>query len=183
MSKRNRVKGRNKPYAHLTQSEAVDLWDEKSYPIALGTLFPQGGAPAVGTDMRSGRCYELAGQANRHEPASSLVHGTLHGPDEDNILMGHAWVILPNGHCWEPLTMKAGPRELFDAAMNPVYERIYSRTDAQRNLDESGVWGAWHDSAGFTYDPDNPDPKRKEPRVRHTMTYAMNVEAGGRRRG
>jgi hypothetical protein len=109
---------------------------------------------AVTHEQRSGRCYELCAIAvafGTAGPDSVLVHGTIHGPDDDMERIGHAWVLLGNGMVWEPLTMNLYISEAnwteFAAA---IPERKYGPGRVRRLLKETDNFGPWHETEGAT---------------------------------
>jgi hypothetical protein len=62
--------------------------------------------------QRLGRCYELSGTIALHNPHVMLVHGSIQGFNFPRI--AHAWVELPDGSVWEPVTNKVWHRPIFD---------------------------------------------------------------------
>ena len=71
----------------------------------LGTDEPD----AMKFEDRLRRCYELAGKGILHAPeGSTLVHGTIEGFGNPRI--GHAWVELPDGSVWEPISRVVYPK-------------------------------------------------------------------------
>jgi hypothetical protein len=99
-----------------------------------------------GDPSRKGRCYELSCYAlvfGTAPPNSILVHGSIHGPDDDMERIAHAWLELPNGKVWEPYTHSVYVNWLTFA--EPREERRYTRYQAIRMVRQTGTWGAWHD--------------------------------------
>jgi hypothetical protein len=62
--------------------------------------------------QRLGRCYELSGLIALHNPHVTLVHGSIQGFNYPRI--AHAWVELPDGSVWEPVTNKVWHHSIFD---------------------------------------------------------------------
>ena len=120
----------------------------------FGTDLMIGEEPSTRYDDRKGRCYELAGYAvvfGTAPEGSVLVHGTMHGPYEDNERIGHAWVVLPNGQVWEPTLAEVhasiGAWVGYAAA---IAERRYTEREARKMIMRHGTWGCWHETAGRT---------------------------------
>lgn len=116
----------------------------------LGTAEPKDEPPARTFQERLKRCYELAGYAllfGDVPEGTLLVHGTIHGPKEDQQRIGHAWLRLPDGTIWEPITgdIHASWITWRDFA-NAKVERTYTEGEARRLVLMDGTWGRWHDS-------------------------------------
>ena len=120
----------------------------------FGTDHMMGEEPSTRYEERKGRCYELAGYAvvfGTAPAGSILVHGTMHGPYEDNERSGHAWVVLPGGRVWEPTLAEihatVGDWVGYAAA---IAERRYTEREARKLIMATGNWGCWHDTKGRT---------------------------------
>lgn len=101
----------------------------------------------VGMGPRLGRCYELSLVALPRAPIGTmLVHGSIHGPDEDNIRIGHGWLELPNDTLWEPARALLYDKEQWYVTHRARPERHYSRTAASALMVRSGHYGRWHES-------------------------------------
>jgi hypothetical protein len=95
--------------------------------------------------IRSGRCYELAGQLSIDDPTWTLVHGTVRG--EGGTRTGHAW--LRRG---ETVYCAALNRSFVCADYVARYaaEEVatFDAVEAARAALSSGHWGPWHNVAG-----------------------------------
>jgi hypothetical protein len=91
---------------------------------------------------RLGRCYELAGRRVLFATDSPiLVHGTIQGrgyPPNP-----HAWVILPDGQVWEPVSDSVMPAVVYDALFNPVENHRYSVVEVSLIAGRDRHWGPW----------------------------------------
>lgn len=115
---------------------------------AFGTVNHVPDEPSYTFDQRIGRCYELAGHAvlSRSVPEGTmLVHGSWHGPYATRRI-GHAWLVLPDGNIWEPITMEVFTPDDFFAWTNAIAEVEYDWTEAAYNAVEFESYGRWHES-------------------------------------
>lgn len=127
---------------------------EGFYPGVVGRV--SFGTESVGDESartygeRLKRCYELAGYAvllGGVPVGSVLVHGTIDGGPGTLGRIGHAWVLLPDGKVWEPIT-----REIWrDYATWQSYadakvERQYSKQRVSNAVRFYQHWGVWHKS-------------------------------------
>lgn len=104
--------------------------------------------PATTFEERRGRCYELAGAAmvvGTAPPGSVLVHGTIDGHTGFGRL-GHAWLWLPGGWVWEPVTGDLyDSREAWLAFADARVVRAYDLAEVRRMVDERETYGPWHE--------------------------------------
>lgn len=131
--------------------------------MTIEVLVSEGGRPSgirewFGTDVIEGetltvferrlsRCYELAAVAFVSTSDSALlIHGSMHGPHEDNQRIAHAWLQLNEKLLWEPITAC-----VYDAVEYSQYARLWEerRYDihvAARLIQSSNHLGPWHES-------------------------------------
>lgn len=104
--------------------------------------------PARTYDERRTRCYELAAAALVFGSApreSLLVHGSIDGHLPGGLgRIGHAWLELPSGMVWEPITgdlyRNRGAWQHFADAQA---ERAFSRVHAMGLMNQHGTFGPW----------------------------------------
>lgn len=139
-------------YVSLTRARHVDLYASESgdSPIGIKDLFGSENASneaAVTFEQRLTRCYELAfsGLMMGAPEGSFLVHGSMHGPDAPQRI-GHAWLLLPGGLIWEPITALVQDRDEWYAYARAREERTYSKLQAARASVTHGDYGRWHES-------------------------------------
>lgn len=100
-------------------------------------------------DQRISRCYELAlhGFALGWPPEGMLVHGSIHGPAEDNIRIAHAWLRVRSGSgvdlVWEPITRLVHLRQEWEKAARAREEYAYDKRTASMFLTQHGHSGPW----------------------------------------
>jgi hypothetical protein len=96
---------------------------------------------------RSGRCFELSALALLQAPEGSLlVHGSIHGPDEDHERIAHAWVrIRRHGLVWEPLHAAVWVEDEFVRWSRAREEREYSLTTMLQLSKAHDHTGPWHE--------------------------------------
>lgn len=91
---------------------------------------------------RLGRCYELAGRAAAFaELDVTLVHGTIEGFGNPRI--GHAWLVLPGGDVWEPVSDEVWDAVVFDAVFDPGVVSEYGSGEVRVLMVRFGHWGPW----------------------------------------
>ena len=127
-----------------------DRTDEVALRHALGTELASG-EPSRTYEERRTRCYELAGYAVafgdlKDDHRVRVVHGSMHGPEADQVRIGHAWVELPGDLVWEPILALIRDRAAWVAHARPRDERTYAPTDLLRNIGSTGHFGRWHES-------------------------------------
>lgn len=106
------------------------------------------GEPSATFDERRHRCFELATYAvvfGTAPEGSLLVHGSWYGPGAIERI-AHAWVELPDGFIWEPITCNVYEKTSFEHWTQCWPERTYSKPVAQRLIHETGNYGSWHGS-------------------------------------
>lgn len=103
-------------------------------------------------EKRLGRCYELAGRyvlfddpAEDHDPKPVLVHGTIFREGINDKPNPHAWVILPDGDRWEPISEMVMPEAVFTRFFGAVESRRYTVEDALILTGKTGHWGPWEE--------------------------------------
>lgn len=94
-------------------------------------------------EERLGRCYELAGRYASQNPNSELVHGTIQGAG--NPPLDHAWVNLPTGDVYEPISDQEWDKVAFDAFFNPVEKVTYDHMNTLDKMIDTEHWGPWDD--------------------------------------
>lgn len=98
-------------------------------------------------DQRLGRCYELAGYALTlgDAPAgSTLVHGSIHAVLLRNTTrIDHAWIELPDGDVWEPVSRVIWPIGAWNAFAQPVISHRYVADEARTKILNFHHWGPW----------------------------------------
>lgn len=109
-----------------------------------------------GRPVRLGRCYELSWcaltNAALHEllpSTTALIHGTIHGPEQENVRMGHGWLEIPtpNGKVvWEPFTAGLYDCDEWTRAVRARHERSYTTEQALVLSLQTGNTGRWHES-------------------------------------
>ena len=129
----------------------MEILDEVGPPEPPGhrDLFGTGhvDGPSATFDQRITRCYELAANAlfAGAPEGSELVHGSIHGYGAPRRI-GHAWLNLPDGTVWEPITAKVYDKDAWTAYARAREERVYTKDQAAKELIGSGHYGRWHDS-------------------------------------
>lgn len=93
-------------------------------------------------EERKGYCYVLAMRYTYEHPIRALIHGTIHGPHMPRI--DHAWVELPDGSVWEPITNSTFDQQDFRILFGAREERRYNDTEAARAMLRSNHFGPWH---------------------------------------
>jgi|GEM_PF-2928502 len=91
--------------------------------------------------QRLGRCYELSGLIALHNPHVTLVHGSIQGFNFPRI--AHAWVELPDGSVWEPVTNKVWHHSIFDGFYRPQVTIKYDHQAICRLCARYEHWGPW----------------------------------------
>jgi hypothetical protein len=95
--------------------------------------------------QRLGRCYELSGLIALHNPHVTLVHGSIQGFNFPRI--AHAWVELPDGSVWEPVTNKVWHHSIFDGFYRPQVTIKYDHQAICRLCARYEHWGPWNTCA------------------------------------
>jgi hypothetical protein len=113
-------------------------------PYYFGTDHREDG-PCIGRS-RLGRCYEMAGAAvlTRFVDAV-LVHGSIRQPgsNENTAPFMHAWVVLADGHVWEPTQARLWDARSFWSVMQPVVTNTYTHAELCIAMTRTGHWGPW----------------------------------------
>lgn len=99
--------------------------------------------PRVKDPTRLGHCYQLAGQRIMNERDGVLVHGTIQGPLPWHEPIGHAWVLLPFGQVWEPITDAVYTTAEFQELFRPVMIAEYYRGRAMKLMLKTRTFGPW----------------------------------------
>lgn len=101
-------------------------------------------------DQRITRCYELALHAlvlGDFPSTGYLVHGSIHGPFEDNVRIGHAWlrVRLASGInlVWEPTTRLVHLQDEWEKAARAQEQYAYDMPTARRLMLAHDHYGPW----------------------------------------
>lgn len=94
-------------------------------------------------DKRLARCFELATKAAAYgaPDGSTLVNGSIQGFDNPRI--SHAWVELPDGTVWEPITRDIIDPRIWKAVYRPVEDVRYSRDEVFQNMAAFAHYGPW----------------------------------------
>lgn len=103
--------------------------------------------PSLLRDDRKNRCYELSAYALAlgSAPAdATLFHGSIDGGPDTAGRIGHAWLRLPGGRIWEPISYRVYEPEWIQWAQARP-EVGYSCADTRRMIAVSGHYGPWHD--------------------------------------
>lgn len=102
--------------------------------------------PARTFAERRGRCYELVCAALLWgtTPTGTLaVHGSIDGHTGFGRI-GHAWLWLPNGHAWEPITGDVyRTREAWLEFADARVEHVYDEATARRLVLATERMGPW----------------------------------------
>ena len=120
-------------------------------PVVQQTYFGTqraSGEPSSTYDDRRTRCFELATYAvvfGSVPEGSLLVHGSWHGPGASERI-AHAWVELPGGFVWEPITCCVYEKASFEHWTACWPEMTYTKAQAQQMVHQSGTYGSWHGS-------------------------------------
>lgn len=138
-------------YPYLRHAQLVVSND--GHPLGvrhlLGTEAP-GGEAAMTPEERSGRCFELSAYAvgfpGIAPVGTRLVHGSIHGPKEDHVRIGHAWLTLPENLVWEPYTSCIYDRDLWYEFSRAWEEVTMTLMQARMGMHTSGHFGPWHDT-------------------------------------
>lgn len=104
---------------------------------------------ALTVEERLTRCYELSAYAltiGTAPPDATLVHGTWQHVVYAAKRIGHAWLELPDGHIWEPISGQIWKREMWNLILNPVEECRYTKDEARNAVMFHRHWGRWHES-------------------------------------
>lgn len=148
MAKRNRVKGQQR-----IDRNAPRLKPPVVQQAFFGTQ-QANGEPSAEYEDRRGRCFELATYAvvfGTVPEGSILHHGSWHGPGAPERI-AHAWVELPGGFIWEPITCNVYEKTSFEHWTACWSEVAYTRKAAMQMTNKTGTYGSWH---GSRY-PSNP---------------------------
>lgn len=130
---------------------ALDFGDEGAPPgvrAYFGTDTVEG-EPAFTFSQRKGRCYEMTALAlvtNDFPDGTRLVHGTIHGPEDDMVRMGHSWLLLGSELVWEPARAMIHPRDDWYAFARATEEQVYDLYEARKQMVLTGHYGRWHKS-------------------------------------
>lgn len=99
---------------------------------------------------RNGKCYEISGFALASgevvDRYSMLVHGSVHYLTDDK-RVDHAWLKLPNGRIWEPISAKEMSETEFELAYSPRVREQYTQYDVIECVREFGHWGPWDEGS------------------------------------
>lgn len=95
--------------------------------------------------QRLGRCYELSGLVALHNPDFTLVHGSIQGLKFPRI--AHAWVELPDGSVWEPVSNKVWNRSIFDGFYRAQVTVKYDHRSMCERCARHEHWGPWETCA------------------------------------
>ncbi len=139
------------PGNHAEIRVASELYRSSAVYHLLGTE-DASGEPSITYEQRKSRCYELAGFAIAFTELAELgnrarlVHGSMHGPREDQVRIGHAWVEIGRDLIWEPVMCLIRDRAEWVEHARPRDERTYSLTDARRLIATTQHFGRWHES-------------------------------------
>jgi hypothetical protein len=90
---------------------------------------------------RLGRCYELAGRFATSNADCTLVYGSIQGNGKPRL--DHAWVELPGGDCWEPITNKVWPAIVMERLFGTIPHKKYSNEEVLKNSLKYEHWGPW----------------------------------------
>ncbi len=91
---------------------------------------------------RLGRCYELTGKIALHNPHVDVIHGSIQGMGAPRIR--HAWVALPDGSIWEPVTNKVWSKKGFYDFFSAIDIKRYPNSAYLKLVVEHEHWGAWN---------------------------------------
>lgn len=98
---------------------------------------------------RKNRCYELAAYALVFGAAPAdalLVHGSIDGGEGTLGRIGHAWLRLPGGRIWEPISYRLYGSEWTEWSQAQP-EVSYSKATARDLIFAVGTFGPWHDES------------------------------------
>lgn len=146
----------------LVQRVLYALWPNRigtAHVIESSTYLPIGVRHLIGTEDSNGqsartheervsRCFELAGwaiAAGVMSDKARLVHGSIHGPDQDMQRLGHAWIAVED-LVWEPIMACFYDKEAFYAAFSARDEVSYTGAQATNNIFVNQNFGCWHES-------------------------------------
>jgi hypothetical protein len=95
-------------------------------------------------ETRLGRCYELAWKRATEFDGATLIHGTI---SREGVRMNnpHAWVRLPNGECWEPITQMAMSEQAFNRMWGAKILHEFTAAEAATLALVTGVYGPWEE--------------------------------------
>jgi hypothetical protein len=104
--------------------------------------------PSVDFEDRRHRCYELAAYAIAFGDAprnSMLVHGSIfnHEHSTEHGRISHAWVAMPGGWVWEPITCLLYRSGEWSGFASPIAEYVYTRRAAQLRIMATMSYGPW----------------------------------------
>lgn len=91
---------------------------------------------------RGGRCYELALRVMMDEPGAAkftLIHGRI-SQFENGPLIGHAWIVRPDGTTYDPVLDEPFPKWRDEQA---IADHRYTRLQAARLSVTQGHSGPW----------------------------------------
>lgn len=116
----------------------------------LGTEVANGEPSAIYADRRT-RCYELAACAvlppyGLAPKGSRVIHGTIKGPGNHYERIGHAWLELPDGLLWEPISGLIHDRNEWMKWASAWEERTYTRGQVIQLIGRHQHYGRWHES-------------------------------------
>lgn len=100
---------------------------------------------------RLGRCYELAYQ-HAMQTSGVLVHGTIQRDPHPPI--DHAWVKLPSGELYEPITQMTMDEAAFTRYFGTVTHHEYPIEQYLALALKTSVYGPWRDDERDSTRPD-----------------------------
>lgn len=100
---------------------------------------------------RLGQCYALAGTFALEHLDTELVHGSIEGMGQPRL--GHAWVVIPNGQVWEPVSAMTLPQDAFERMFNPEVHFAYESWEWREYAYTTKNWGPWDDPEEGTVKP------------------------------
>lgn len=137
------IKGMVPPRINADWSSVTNVLGLRDY---FGTEAVDGASIEFG--QRLSRCYELAAHGFVAWPDNGmLVHGSIHGPDEDHVRIAHAWLRVRTSSgidlVWEPITHLVHLKEEWERAARAREEYAYDKVTAAyflKKQDHSGPW-------------------------------------------
>lgn len=103
---------------------------------------------------RAHRCFELAARAvisgDPEAVGAKLVHGVIYAKTGS---LAHAWVQLEDGRVYDTTQNRyyQTMRE-YERMCGAIIERVYTKAETSSLIFAHKHWGAWHDSAGVSFD-------------------------------
>ncbi len=100
--------------------------------------------PRVPARKRTGRCFELSGRGQMHDPSWTLIHGHVaFQPGFGEVLIAHAW-LEKRGTVYDATLDRAFTAEQYASEYFAIADKRYSYAQAAKQALRTRHWGPWH---------------------------------------